>query len=148
MENVIKELTDFRLKIDELYKNVQLLESSDYLGECKKCLLLSRTHLGRLQGEFSMPNSYKVVTEVKDIPKVYDVYDGDLFTMNTSVTQLEGINWIRKELDNLIKEIDNFRDKSIMKGYKQNMFIQFTYKDLYDAKSWLGWELGRMRDAV
>jgi hypothetical protein len=32
--------------------------------------------------------------------------------------------------------------------FKINMLVQFAYKDLYDAKSWLGWELGRMRDSI
>ncbi len=148
MENLVKELTDFRLKIDELYKNLQLLESSEHLIDCSKCLLLSRTHLGRLQGELDMANPYTVAKEIKDIPKVYDVYNGPLFIDIDDMTQLRGINWLREKLDNLIKELDNFRDKSIIKGYKQNMLVQFTYKDLYDAKSWLGWELGRMRDTV
>ena len=145
---------------------------SKEIEESVKSLLLSKAWLGKLLGEIGSDNPYSSgKKEVEDIEPTADVAgyvktntvigakdpEGNIITLNNDKTysnksHIEKVDWLRSELQGVIDEL-SFRKGRTLNGINEEWFnynawnaTNMAYNHLCEAKMWLGFEFGRIRD--
>lgn len=168
MDTVI--LQELRLDIDALYQLVEPLRpiveedelfdcmtyhKSEQLKEISKSLLLSKAWCGKLMGELGGTSPYKNDGNRKSV--------GDIEPTDSQAKFLENVighylmnrknawserNHVEK-IDKLRELVDYVSDKFI-KNYAscESILITIIFMHIQEAKLWMGFELGRIRDVA
>ena len=109
-----------------------------------RSLQMGRSWLGKHKGELGEATPYKVVDNVKDIPKTADTPPdykrllpfGDFDS--TELSALEFTNRMREVIEQMILQIDEL---------DQTVAVKHSLQHYAEAKMWLGYELARLREA-
>lgn len=166
MDTVI--LQELRFDIDALYqltRPLKPIEAGEYqwpvlypqptkeLDEVCKSLLLAKAWCGKLMGELGGTSPYKNDGNRKSV--------GDIEPTDSQAEHLENVighflanrknSWSDKnhveKIDKLRELVDYVSDKFI-KNYStcESILITIIFMHIQEAKLWLGFELGRVRD--
>lgn len=109
-------------------------------------LQMGRSWLGKHMSELGETTPYKVVDNVKDIPKTADTplpYDKLNYELenplnNRGLSALEFTNIMREAIDQMVLQIDEL---------DQTLAVKHSLQHYTEAKMWLGYGLARLREA-
>jgi len=151
-ENIITNLVEFidseRIQLDMLIQSVGSIKSEEYKDDIRLAyneLRLAKCWLGKLKGALGTETPYKVVSEVKDIPKTAEVYEGDIPSISTE-DKLNAVNFLRKVILERIDALFTLGNIISYEGLGTEE-VQHAIKHLHQARFYLGFELGNMRDS-
>lgn len=126
--------------------------NSEEIKEAVKSLKLSKAWLGKILEQLGNENPYgsgyktiedivpatDVAKEIKDYPVAPDHWpEGEV-----SKSHIEKVDWLRTEIKRLIDNTTDYSQEVPEIELEQG----FAYKYLCEARFWLGFELGRVRD--
>lgn len=164
-----QELKERQVKFQEEYDKVDAATSknSEEIKEAVRSLKLSKAWLGKVLGSLGSDNPYgsgyktieDIVPETDKAKTVCGVMgiDGetprleavDTFTLNgkimneySQMSHIEKVDWLRTEIKRLgiqLYDTIHFKEIGISEG-------ELAYKYICEARFWLGFEMGRIRD--
>jgi len=111
-------------------------------------LLLGKAWLGKILGQLGEPTPYQNDGKRKTVGDIEDVSDGvpeNRFFITKEYNDknhIEKVDYLREEIQKLINNTSDFSEVYPEVELEQG----FVYKYLTEAKMWLGFELGRVRD--
>jgi hypothetical protein len=167
MENKVKEL---RVEIDglaQLTKECGLpknkldndflkwkIYASDEIKETHKSLLLAKAWLGKILGELGTKNPYDSgYKTVEDIVPTQDVADLSNYYLKPlkyekyeQLSHIEKVDWLRQEIERTIQEVSKWYTHTQTPTREFAIARTNTYNYLCEAKFWLGFELGRIKE--
>ena len=124
-------------------------ENSQEIKEAVKSLKLSKAWLGKVLGSLGSENPYKSgYRTVEDIEPTADEHRGILHDPQEgekpwlTKSHIEKVDWLRTEIKRTGVQLYNtihFKEIGISEG-------ELAYKYICEARFWLGFELGRVRD--
>lgn len=170
MENQVKEL---RVKIDGLARLTKQLkpitldekysffkkphdENSKEIEKAVDSLYLAKAWLGKVLGELGTETPYKndgKRKSVEDIEPTADVYPKEIEGhkigttwriegLNREPNHIEKVDWLRQEIKKLSGKISCLPDND----YRLDLYEERAEQYLDEARFWLGFELGRIRE--
>lgn len=159
---MIEQIKQLRVEIDGLaqlcealspYKNPKggrILPSHNSIEilEAVKSLKLSKAWLGKVLEHLGSENPYgSGYKTVEDIVPETDKVTGIPLTIQEAIdynkmSHIEKVDWLRTEIKRLIDSTTDYSQEVPEIELEQG----FVYKYLTEARFWLGFELGRIRD--
>lgn len=153
MENVTKELTEQRVRLDMHKDAISRLPKSRGQALAFTALEKGRMYVGEVCRELGKEYPYeatKTATTAEGIQDAVDVSDKG-YTIDAN--EIVALNDIREHLD---KETEHFlilvdslpKAKWSIKKFTQDCAISEAYRGLKETRMWLGIRLGELRDTA
>lgn len=145
---MVEALIEMRVHADSLvYSMDNDLPKSAETVKAVNSLKLGRCWMGKLLGLLNEENPYKNDGNrhtVSDIEKAVhtSVHHRDLSKMS----QVERIDWVRQDLSLLQKDFDTLVHSADTPNIAISTSLVSVFQHLAEARFWLGYELGRLRD--
>jgi hypothetical protein len=147
LSQLVKEL-NFKGFIDQINNN----KPSHELDKCYDSLILAKAWLGKVLGELGEATPYAndgKRTDVNSIEPTADTSDDSRDAYSSvidwnSANHIEKVDWLRQEIQSIINFNSNveLNFDSISRSY----FV-WAFKYLCEARFWLGFELGRIKES-
>jgi hypothetical protein len=133
--NIFSKIDHYRIETDRLIQNAVICEKSAETTLAWRSLQMAKSWLGKLKVELGSGTPYVVVSDVKNIPKTVEVYQGDL---QLSDDNLFNINLMREEIQKLHTDISNSEINT-------HTMTSYALQHLSEARFWYGFELQNLR---
>lgn len=160
MKEKVKEL---RVRIDGLTQLVNDLKPKEFLSarhiiKTYDDLLLGKAWLGKVLGELGTESPYandgsrKTVGDIESAADTSDelnwIKQGSWTSKVTGIdlNYIEKVDWLRQEIQKVIKEVDNIPLTLQMISDKLNVSAYQSKIHLSEARFWLGFELQRIKE--
>ena len=127
----------------------EMTVNSEEIKEAVKSLKLSKAWLGKVLEQLGNENPYgsgyktvedivptaDVASRIEDYPVAPDHWpDGEVYK-----SHIEKVDWLRTEIKRLV-------EKLVIMQIENKTYYNTIYQYLSEARFWLGFELGRVRD--
>ena len=142
---------------------VSITSSHNELSKCYDSLILAKAWLGKVLGELGEATPYAndgKRKEVGDIEPTADkgniedvIYENCIANCSKDyslLNHIEKIDWLREEIKILLddyNELENNLEESFPNEVNYSPILWLYYINLCEARFWLGFELGRVRDS-
>lgn len=132
--------------------------NSKEINKAYDSLILAKAWLGKILQELGESTPYAndgSRKEIKDIEPTADTHRGikhleEKGNWNTDYNHIEKVDWLREEIKNILDKYLGTKDSFTSVGLVQNNINNLSWKEvakhLSEARFWLGFELGRVRD--
>lgn len=164
-----KQIKELRIKIDglaQLTRNlnpvkVSIIEGykdSKEIDKSVDSLILAKAWLGKLLGELGVESPYPKDGTRKDINDIEPTadkqsflrYKGDDFKTTIeefeSKNHIEKVDWLRQEIKKIIEEVSKWYTHTKPPSREFSIARTNAYNYLCEARFWLGFELGRIKE--
>lgn len=138
-----KSAEHYKPKEWRLYNSTQVVNAID-------SVLFSKAYIGKLVGDLGIPTPYQndgKRKELKDIEPAAHKHPHPIQQTFIELNYIEKIDTLREEIEvqcaNIMKVKQNAGQ---VFSYMGNIYSTAAFERLTDAKIWLGFELGRLRD--
>lgn len=156
-------IEDFTKRCKEENLGNQIYSQIGNLTKAKNSLYLAKGWLGKLLGELGTENPYgsgyktkediRPTADVKDLSELDTDWQFDTIKWTDS-NSIERLDWLRSSIEEVCKQV-KYIDKETNELEKPTNWLNTREKNicrtnswtyLCEAKMWLGFELGRIRD--
>ena len=138
------------LFVDSFGSSKELVQSGE-LAKCYDSLILAKAWLGKVLGELGEPTPYAndgKRTDVNSIEPTADTSDDSRDAYSSvidwsSANHIEKVDWLRQEIQHITYVVYQI----CVTNSKTRFHSETCYRHLCEARFWLGFELGRIKES-
>lgn len=116
------------------------------------CMLLGKAYLGKTLGELGVETPYKLdgkretIVDIEPAANKAEIAEGTYQDQKT-LSYIKRVDNYRQDIEKLANKVMEYKTTPEFKwSYKANIYTTSAFQYLTEARFWLGFELGRIRE--
>lgn len=142
-QQLINYIQKKRVELDVILQTMNPRRKSAEITLSYRSLQLARAWYGEILVKNKWVNKYPVAEEVCDIPETSDQSG---ITPNKEYNELDWINETRAEIENMLGQLESLDQHIVQYDFTSHIQTYQVVKHLTEARMWLGFHLGQMRE--